>query len=471
MNEDIIMTAKEQMRVQVLTGVLGGDYTVKDATALLGWSPRHLRRQRSALLRDGPKVLVHGNRGRRPAHALDPRVIAMVLALASTTYAGCNDQHLSELLAEHHAIVLHRSSVRRVLRSAGRPSPQRRRAPKHRARRERMPQAGMLLQVDGSRHRWLGPDGPWLTLIAGIDDATGDVPWAVFREQEDAAGYLLVLQQVVRRRGVPLALYSDRHTIFQYRADEPQSPEELLAGGRPRTQVGRVLADLDITWIGARSPQAKGRVERLWRTLQDRWLQELRLRGVTTLEEANKVLPELLRRHNTRFRQRAAIAGSAYRRPPHGVALRDLFCFKYWRRVGNDNVVTVAGRAIAIPPGPMRRSYAKARVEIREHMDGSASVHYQGVCIARQAPIPLPLRTRSRSTVGERPPPPVPSPAPSPAPCATTLPWTPGSRHPWRRDAHTTENGRQRYAAARLPSYNARPTTEQTLARTKSRNS
>ena len=463
------MTAKEQMRAHVLAQVLEGGCAPEEAAQVLGLSPRQVRRLRRAFVRDGPRVLVHGNRGRRPAHALSAALKERVLALAQGRYAGCNDQHLSELLAEHEGIVVHRSSVRRLLRSAGRPSPQRRRAPKHRARRERMPQAGMLLQVDGSRHRWLGPDGPWLTLIAGIDDATGDVPWAVFREQEDAAGYLLVLQQLVRRRGVPLALYSDRHTIFQVRADDPLSPEELLAGGRPRTQVGRVLADLNITWIGARSPQAKGRVERLWRTLQDRWVQELRLRGVATLEDANKVLPELLRRHNTRFRLRAAVAGSAYRRPPLGVALRDLVCFKYWRRVGNDNVVSVGGRAIAIPPGPMRRSYAKARVEIREHMDGSASVHYQGACIARQAPIALPLRTHHRGTVGERPAP-IPRTVLAPTPPPTAAPRTPPASHPWRRDTHTTENGRQRYAAARLPSYNADSTTEATAQRTKSRN-
>jgi hypothetical protein len=115
----------------------------------------------------------------------------------------------------------------------------------------------MLLQVDGSRHQWLGPDGPWLTLVGAIDDATGDVPYAVFREQEDAQGYLLLLREVVRKRGVPLALYSDRHMIFQSAAKEPLTLEEELAGKPLPTQVGGVLAELDITWIGARSPQAK----------------------------------------------------------------------------------------------------------------------------------------------------------------------------------------------------------------------
>lgn len=459
------MTPKEQQRALVLAGVLDGRYSQGEARSVLGLSSRQVRRLARAFVRDGPAVLVHGNRGRRPAHALADDVKARVCALAQGRYAGCNDQHLTELLAEHEGIVLHRSSVRRILRASGLQSPQRRRPRKHRARRERMPQAGMLLQIDGSRHQWLGADGPWLTLIAGIDDATNDIPWAVFREAEDAQGYLLLLRQVVRRRGIPLAVYSDRHTIFQARADEPLSPEEVLAGGRPRTQVGRVLEELDIQWIGARSPQAKGRVERLFRTLQDRWVQELRLQGATTLERANALLPMLLKQHNTRFRLPAATPGSAYRRPPDGSAY-DAFCFKYWRAVSNDNVVTVSGRSIAIPPGPQRRSYARARVEIREHLDGTASVHYQGACIARQPAISGPLRVRQRGRIGERPPPVPVTPAPRPP----AAPWKPSPEHPWRRDTYTTENGRQRYAAAPLPSYNGDSSTGAASPRTKSRN-
>src|SRR5712691_636758 len=312
--KDITMNGKEQRRAIILTAVAEGRLTAGEAAELMSLSQRHERRLRHAFLRNGPAALVHGNRGRPPVHSLDPGLRSRVTALAEGVYEGCNDQHLSELLAEREGIALSRSSVRRILRAAGRRSPQRRRAPRHRARRERMPQAGMLLQVDGSRHQWLGPDGPWLTLVGAIDDATGDVPYALFREQEDAQGYLLLLREVVRRRGVPLALYSDRHTIFQSRSDEPLTLEEQLAGKPLPTQVGRVLKELHVEWIGARSPQAKGRVERLWRTLQYRLCQELRLANVSTLEGANAVLPALLARHNARFRQRAATRGSAYRR-------------------------------------------------------------------------------------------------------------------------------------------------------------
>ena len=430
--KDITMNGKEQRRAMVLTAVIEGRLSTHEGAELMSLSERQERRLRHAYVRDGPSALVHGNRGRKPVHTLDPGLRGRIVAMAEGAYTGCNDQHLTELLAEREGITLSRSSVRRILRAAGRRSPQRRRAPRHRSRRERMPQAGILLQVDGSRHQWLGPDGPWLTLIAGIDDATGDVPFAVFREQEDSQGYLLLLREVVRRRGVPLALYSDRHKIFQSEAKEPLTLEEELSGKPLPTQVKRVLDELGITWIGARSPQAKGRIERLWGTLQDRLCQELRLNGVTTLVEANAALPALLARHNARFRQPPTEPGSAYRRWPAGKRPADVFCFRYWRSVSKDNVATLAGRAIPIPPGPRRRSYARARVEIREHLDGSASVHYQGACIARQAPQPAQtgrpadLRTKSRGKVGERPPPPAPSAKPR------TTPWKPAADHPWR---------------------------------------
>jgi len=212
------MNGREQRRAMILTGVIEGRLTAVQAAELMTLSERQERRLRRAFLEQGPAALVHGNRGRKPAHTLDAGLREEVVTLAEGLYNGCNDQHFTELLAEREGISLSRSSVRRIRRAAGLRSPRRRRAPRHRARRERMPQAGMLLQFDGSRHQWLGPDGPWLTLVGAIDDATGDVPSALFREQEDAHGYLLLLRQIVRKRGVPLSVYSDRHSIWSARS-------------------------------------------------------------------------------------------------------------------------------------------------------------------------------------------------------------------------------------------------------------
>jgi len=195
-----------------------------------------------------------------------------VLELAQATYQGCNNQHFTELLAEQEGIALSRSSVRRILLEAGIKSPRRRRPPKHRSRRERYPREGMLLQTDGSRHDWLEGRGPWLSLIGAIDDATGKVSHALFRYQEDAQGYFLLLRQIVDGGGIPMALYHDRHGIFERSKREPESLEEQLEGRKRATQFGRLVEELGITSIPSRSPQARGRIERLWGTFQIGWL-------------------------------------------------------------------------------------------------------------------------------------------------------------------------------------------------------
>ena len=187
------MRHTEQRRVWVLTRVLGGELTVAEAAELLGLSERSIHRLRSRLERDGPAGLVHGNRGRASPRRLDEATQARILELAEEAYAGCNDSHLADLLAEREGITISRQALQRLLRGAGRPSTRKRRTPKHRSRRDRMPQEGLLLQTDGSRHDWLEDRGPWLTLVGYIDDATGRVTAATFREQEDSAGYLETL--------------------------------------------------------------------------------------------------------------------------------------------------------------------------------------------------------------------------------------------------------------------------------------
>ena len=264
------MTSHDQRRAHTVTKLVAGEVTVAEAALLLGLTERSVWRLKRQLLERGVDGLLHGNRGRASPRRLAETTGARIVELAATTYAGVNDCHLMELLAEREGIAIGRSSLQRLLRAAGRTSPRRRRAPRHRSRRDRMPQAGLLLQTDGSRHDWLGDRGPRLTLLAAIDDATGLVTAATFREQEDAAGYLWVLRQTVRRYGGPAALYRDRHSIFETSEKGRLTLEEQLIDRRLPTQVGRALEELGITSIAARSPQAKGRIERLWGTLQDR---------------------------------------------------------------------------------------------------------------------------------------------------------------------------------------------------------
>jgi hypothetical protein len=321
-----------------------------------------------------------------------------LIELARTKYRGYNHQHLTEELVEKEEMQLSRSSVRRILRKIGMASPKKRRAPKHRSRRERYPQEGMLILIDGSLHDWLEGRGPRLTLIAGIDDATGKVPHARFRFQEDAHGYFLLMRGIVQTCGRPLAVYRDRHGIFERGKSEPQTIAEELAGKQEPTQFGRLLEELEITSIAARSPQAKGRVERLFGTFQDRLVSELRLAGATTIEEANAVLWDYLPRFNQRFAVEAAQPGVAYRPLEGGVTSDDLFCFKYWRTAGADNVVRLGEHRIQLLPSVERASYAKARVEIHERLDGSLAVFHEGQQVGSQrAPAEAPvLRARHK---------------------------------------------------------------------------
>ena len=294
------------------------------------------------------------------------------------------------MLAEREGIDLSRSTMRRILLAGGLRSPRIRRASKRYSRRERYPQEGMLLQIDGSRHDWLEGRGPYLTLVGAVDDATGTVPFALFRQQEDAQGYMLMLRDIIDHHGVPLALYSDRHGIFQRSSKEPESLDEQLRGRRDPTQFGRALEELDIQLIMAHTPQAKGRIERVWGTFQDRLVSELRLAGATTIEQANNVLWDFLPRFNRQFGVPAVVPGTAYRQLPDGVCLDAVLCFKYIRTVANDNTVRFNGATIQLMSDEYRASYARATVEVQERIDGSIVVAYQGRTLAAE-PAPLGL--------------------------------------------------------------------------------
>lgn len=400
MSKGLTLYTKEQKRAYVLNGIMDQRWTVKEAAVLLRISERQVLRLLRSYRQAGVEALVHGNRGRSPRHATASDVRERVAALAAGPYDGANYAHLADLLREREGLEISRWTVRRLLQAQGIASVRRRRKAKHRSRRERYPQEGMLLQVDGSRHQWLGPEGAWLTIVGGIDDATSTVPYAVFREHEDAQGYLLLLQGVLREKGLPLAVYSDRHSIFIQSA--PESLEEQLLGQREPTQVGRALVELGIQRIAANSPQAKGRVERLWQTFQERLVMELRLAGAKTLSEANQVLWAYLPKYNVQFGVPAAVAGSAYRPLPAGLDLAGVLCFKYRRTVASDNTVAFAGKTFQVQPHPKRASYARTTIEVQERLDGRVVVCHQGhvlaITEAPEGPVTLRARTGKRAS-------------------------------------------------------------------------
>lgn len=428
------MNQEEQQRIVALTRVLEGLLTVPDAARLIAVSVRHCRRLLAEFRREGPAALAHGNRGHPPHNRLAKRVRQRVVQLAKTTYAGFNDHHLTEMLADEHALHVSRPTVRRWLREAGLPSPHTRRPPRHRQRRQRMPQEGMLLQLDGSAHAWLEGRGPRLVLHGAIDDATSHVPAATFRLQEDAHGHFLVLHRLVATCGVPGALYGDGHSIFTQTLP-PSLSDQLRGLTRGPTQFGRALRDLGIHWIPASSPQAKGRIERLWGTFQDRLVSELRRAKARTLQDANTVLAAFLPRYNARFAQAPAVPASAYRPLPPDVDLNDICCFQYPRTVAHDNTVRLGPHLLQILPDAHRHSYAKTRVVVHHHLDDTLTVSYHR------------RRLRSQLLTSPRPSPPAPRRIPPKAQTLQQRPtWRPPPDHPWRRYEQTMRRTRLRKA-------------------------
>jgi transposase len=398
MKETLTLNQKEQKRLLVMNGLLAGSMAAGKAAELLGLSVRQVRRILAAYRKDGAAALAHGNRDRRPVNVVAESARERVVELARTKYAGFNHLHMSEKLREEEKLPIAHSSVRRLLLEAGIASPRKRRAPKHRSRRERCPKEGMLLQMDGSPHDWLEGRGPVMSLLAGIDDATGTVPYAIFRLQEDTLGYFLLLQGIVDRKGCPVAIYRDRHSIFETSTKAPMSLQEQLAGRREPTQFGRLLEELGITSIPARSPQAKGRIERLWGTLQSRLVSEMRLKGVTDLEEANRFLVTFLHRYNRRFAVPAAEEGSAWRPLPEDMDPHRVFCLKQHRVVAADNTVSLSPHRLQLLPSAQRASYARAEVEICEQLNGSLVVYHQGQPVPSR---PAPLEASALRTQAE----------------------------------------------------------------------
>jgi len=375
------MSRKEVPRAGLVKAALEGKITNAEGARALRISVRQFKRLKVRLKADGVRGLLHRSRGRPSPRRLAPVVAEQIQALMTTVYAGFNDAHLTEKLREQHALPISRATVRRVRVALGRPAHRRRRAPKHRRRRPRVPAMGQLVQLDASPFDWFEERGPRATLHGAIDDATSRPVALWFEPHEDLHGYLRVLEQTCHGFGVPVTLYGDRLNVF-VRNDRHWSLDEQLAGQRDPTHFGRILADLGIGFIEAQSPQAKGRIERLWATLQDRLVSELRLRGITTLEGANAFLPDFLADFARRFTQPPVSPTPAWCPAPRDLD-RVLSC-RYPRTVARDNTVSVSGRWAQIPPGPGGRSYAGCRVEVRELLDGRLLVFYQGVLLVRQ---------------------------------------------------------------------------------------
>jgi len=396
--EKILMGQRELKRWHLMELVKVGRITLREAGEKIGVSYRQAKRIRRAIRDRGIKGLVHGNWGRSSNHRIKEALREKVLKLSRERYWDFSDTHFTEKLREWEGIVLNRETVRKLRREAGVAPKRKRRGPKHRKRRERKAQEGWMVVWDGSPHPWFGPEHSPCCLMAAIDDATGKLLAARFFPFEGSSGYLWLLKEIVKKYGIPMVIYQDRHGAL-HRNDSHWSLEEQLAGRQEPTQVGLALEALSIEPISALSPQAKGKVEKLFATLQDRLGAELRLKGIVTLEEANRYLQSIfIKGFNRRFALSPKDSQKAWRKVPKDLDLDRIISFRYTPTVGNDNTVRLGGLILDIPPGPQGRSYAKAKVESRQLLNGSWRIYYKNHLIAKHSPTSLkdPLRALPR---------------------------------------------------------------------------
>jgi transposase len=376
--ETFTMSRKEVPRAGLLKAALAGKITNAQGALAMRLSVRQFQRVKGRFAAEGVRGLLHRLRGHSSPRRLAPDVGARAAELLQGRYAGLNDCHVTEKLQEVDGLQLSRSSVRRLRRALGLPPKRHRRARPGRIRRTPEAQMGALVQLDASPFAWLEDRGPALALHGAIDDATGTGLALYFRPTEDLHGYATLLHTLCTTDGLPVALYGDRFGVF-VRNDPHWTLEEELRGTQDPTHFGRILQELGIGYIAAHSPQAKGRIERFWQTLQDRLVSELRLRGISTAEAANAFLPAFLADLNPRFARAPADAATAWRPAPRDLAT--VLSCRYTRTVARDNTVRLGPRWVQLP---RRRSYAGRRVELREGLDGRLLVFTDGACVAAQ---------------------------------------------------------------------------------------
>lgn len=417
------MSPKESRRVHVMEQVMAGSITIRQAAEFLNLSPRQIKRLKRGMREEGVSALAHKNRGRKPKHAVPKEVRKRVVELVIGPLRDTSCQHVAELLEQHYGIRLSAKTVRRVLAAAGIPIRYAKKARRRRKSRERMPRPGLLAQCDASPYAWLEERAPKLTLHGAVDDATSKILALHFRPTEDAIGYFQVLSQTLQDHGIPAAWYTDRHTIFFSPKKDKLSVEEELAGQTvPLTQFGQALNELGIAQIAARSPEAKGRIERLWETLQSRLVVEMRLAGISTIEEANAFLHGFIEKFNDKFAEKPADPTPAFRPSPPPAILEQILCFKEQRKASKGSSISYLSTTYQLtdPKGSVVLLKPEAKVLVLTHLDGSHSALFDG---ERYGLKPIP-KSRTLSEESQKAP---------VQPSHLKGPKPPSKDHPWRQ--------------------------------------
>lgn len=367
--KDIIMIRqKELKRLHVIHRVLNAEITQAEASEILSLSERQIRRIVSRIRQEGDTGIIHKSRGKESNRKLPKKLIERVVYLYQQKYQGFGPTLFCEKLAEEDSIHISDETARKLLIEERLWEVNRKRKT-HRQWRQRKEHCGEMVQMDGSRHDWFEGRGSECVLMAYIDDATNRV-YCRFYEYEGTMPAMDSFKRYIRRYGIPMSIYFDRHTTYKSPA-EPTIEEEIN-GEEPLSEFGRALEELGVKRIYAYSPQAKGRIERLFKTLQDRLIKEMRLKGIKSVKEANKFLKTYLPKYNKKFSLKAHKPEDLHMPVLEGIDLNTILCIKTDRTVRNDNTIIYNKKLYQI-----EEVMARKIVTVTERIDGRIKVLYQ----------------------------------------------------------------------------------------------
>jgi hypothetical protein len=373
----VSMSKQEFSRLEVLLQVQSGRLRVTDACRLTGLRRRQVFRLLRGLKEDGATSLVSKRRGKPSNHRLPAEVRVLALSLVRERYADFGPTLAAEKLAEHYGCSVSRETLRGWMIADGLWTDRRHRLPSPHQPRRRRDCLGELVQIDGSEHAWFEARGEMCTLLAFVDDATSRLMVLRFVASESAFDYFRATRAYLESHGKPIALYSDKHSIFRVNNKD-------AIGGEGVTQFGRALSELNIDIICANSPQAKGRVERAFGTLQDRLVKELRLAGISTIAAANAWLPEFIAGHNARFGRAPANAKDLHRPLSARDDLDEVLAWRETRTVTGNLTLHYDRMMILLAPTAMARGLVRKKVDVVNYADGRFAVQFQGTSLAFQ---------------------------------------------------------------------------------------
>ena len=368
-----MLKQKDLKRATLIEACIKGQCTVKQVATALGLSERRVKQIKKEVKENGVKSIQHGNRGRKPKNTISDETRKRILELRSSyEYEISNFKHFQELLKERENIDISYSALYNILRNAGIKSPKRHRKTKLHHRRKRKECEGMMLQADGTPFDWFGK-GQKYSLHGFVDDATGKITGLYMCKNECLLGYLEVLRQTLENYGIPVSLYPDKYSVFfpPKKVNDHITIEEQLNGREKGiTQFGRIIEELGIEMFPASSPQAKGRIERLWETLQSRLTTEFRINNNKTIDEANTFLITYIEKYNSKFSIEASSKNNVFLKLPKRYNLDELLCVRFERTIDNAGVFSINNSKFQImdkslPPKTKVQIYISQKIGIR----------------------------------------------------------------------------------------------------------